>query len=392
MTPHWRNSLRSVKLVRWHQRPPGLDNGADLEPLLRNCPALRALDLSEFYCWTEDILPALAAHPTTAATLTELDLGLAGATNGFHASELIAIAGSCPNLRKLVAPCLFNPRYVDFVSDDALLSLATSCPKLMVLRLREPFELVDTSQWEDAAITVAGMIAFFAALPGLEDFMLDLRHNVLEFHAEREAFCSATSSGCCSWSEDDEAPAASPSAGAAERNGWPHGDTSERSRCSRAGKHNPGGRNWNASERGSPCSDSAVRVARSAVRSRWHASATRCRDRASVRKPRMCSRSGSGRSRRGDAPAVPAASAATPFSSSSAMRRGAERCRRRARQNLRPLFLFLFPCGDRIGRETAAGRWMPTSGIRRCYGSSAVFSLTAGCESQLYTTYLSHAQ
>jgi hypothetical protein len=71
MTPHWRNSLRSVKLVRWHQRPPGLDNGADLEPLLRNCPALRALDLSEFYCSTEDILPALAA-------LTELDLGLAG--------------------------------------------------------------------------------------------------------------------------------------------------------------------------------------------------------------------------------------------------------------------------------------------------------------------------
>jgi hypothetical protein len=34
---------------------------------------------------------------------------------------------------------------------------------------------------------------------------------------------------------------------------------------------------------------------------------------------------------------------------------------------------------DRTGRETAtaAGRWMPTSGIRSCYGSSAVFSLTA---------------
>jgi hypothetical protein len=35
--------------------------------------------------------------------------------------------------------------------------------------------------------------------------------------------------------------------------------------------------------------------------------------------------------------------------------------------------------GDRTGRETAtaAGRWMATSGIRSCYGSSAVFSLTA---------------
>jgi hypothetical protein len=188
LTPHWRDGLRSVKLVRWHQRPPGLDSGgADLEPLLRNCPALRALDLSEFYCWTEDILPALAAHPTAAAALTDLDLGLAGATDGFHASELIAIAGSCPNLRKLVVPCLFNPRCVDFVSDDALLSLATSCPKLMVLRLREPFEPADTSQREDAAVTVAGMIAFFAALPGLKDLTLDLRHNVLEAAPAMEA-------------------------------------------------------------------------------------------------------------------------------------------------------------------------------------------------------------
>ena len=57
LTPHWRSRLRSVKLVRWHQRPPGLDSGTDLEPLLGDCPALRALDLSEFYCWTEDIEP-----------------------------------------------------------------------------------------------------------------------------------------------------------------------------------------------------------------------------------------------------------------------------------------------------------------------------------------------
>jgi hypothetical protein len=79
-------------------------------------------------------------HPLAAAALTDLDLGLAGATNGFHASELGLIAASCPNLWKLVAPCVFNPRYVDSVGDDALHSLASSCPRLAVVRLSEPFE------------------------------------------------------------------------------------------------------------------------------------------------------------------------------------------------------------------------------------------------------------
>uniref|UniRef100_A0ACD6AAI6 Uncharacterized protein n=1 Tax=Avena sativa TaxID=4498 RepID=A0ACD6AAI6_AVESA len=188
LAPCWRGTLRSVKLVRWHQRPPGLPGGADLEPLLRNCPALRALDLSEFYCWTEDIVPALAAHPLAAAALTDLDLGLAGATNGFPASELGAIAASCPNLHKLVAPCVFNPRYVDsVVGDDALRSLASSCPRLTVLRLSEPFEPASTSQREQAGITVVGLVAFFAALPELEDLTLDLQHDVLEAAPAMEA-------------------------------------------------------------------------------------------------------------------------------------------------------------------------------------------------------------
>ncbi|KAJ1258081.1 hypothetical protein BS78_10G046500 [Paspalum vaginatum] len=180
LAPAWRAGLRAVKLVRWHQRPPGLDAGADLEPLLRDCPALRTLDLSEFYCWTEDIQPALLAHPAAAAALTELDLGLAGATDGFHHAELGAIAGCCPNLRKLVAPCVFNPRHVDFVNDDTLLAIANTCPRLTILRLREPFEPAASSQPQDAAVTVPGLIAFFAALPALEDFTLDLRHSVLE--------------------------------------------------------------------------------------------------------------------------------------------------------------------------------------------------------------------
>ncbi|KAL5200518.1 hypothetical protein ABZP36_021721 [Zizania latifolia] len=187
LTPYWRGSLRSVKLVRWHQRPLNLPDGADLEPLLQTCTALRSLDLSEFYCWVEDIVMALTAHPAAAAALTELDLGLAGATNGFNSPQLGAIAGSCPNLSKLVAPCLFNPRFPDSVGDDALLSLATSCPQLTVLRLSEPFEPASTSQREEAAITVAGLVAFFAALPRLEDFTMDLQYNVLEAAPAMEA-------------------------------------------------------------------------------------------------------------------------------------------------------------------------------------------------------------
>ncbi|KAF7099379.1 hypothetical protein CFC21_101014 [Triticum aestivum] len=180
LAPCWRATLRAVKLVRWHQRPLDLPGGADLEPLLGSCPALAALDLSEFYCWTEDVLPALDAHPAAAARLTDLDLGLAGASNGFHAAELGAIAAACPGLRRLVAPCVFNPRYVDHVGDDALRSLAASCPRLTVLRLSEPFEPASTSQREEAGITAAGLVPFFAALPGLEDLTLDLQHNVLE--------------------------------------------------------------------------------------------------------------------------------------------------------------------------------------------------------------------
>uniref|UniRef100_J3MBD3 COI1 F-box domain-containing protein n=1 Tax=Oryza brachyantha TaxID=4533 RepID=J3MBD3_ORYBR len=192
LPPRWQGSLRGVKLVRWHQRPPSLPHGADLEPLLRTYAALRELDLSEFYCWTEDIEVALTTHPTATAALTHLDLGLAAATDGFKSSQLGAIAASCPNLRKLVAPCLFNPRFSDCVGDDALLSLATSCPRLTVLRLNEPFEAepfeaAASVEREEAAITVAGLVAFFAALPALEDFTMDLQHNVLEAAPAMEA-------------------------------------------------------------------------------------------------------------------------------------------------------------------------------------------------------------
>jgi hypothetical protein len=59
---HWRNSLRSRVLAR---RPlPRPIHAQHHDAALAEQPPqrqARALDLSEFCCWTEDILPALAA-------------------------------------------------------------------------------------------------------------------------------------------------------------------------------------------------------------------------------------------------------------------------------------------------------------------------------------------
>ncbi|OAY84400.1 F-box/LRR-repeat MAX2 homolog [Ananas comosus] len=178
LAPLWPR-LRRAKLVRWHRRPDH-PPGSDLAPLLAACPALEALDLSEFYCWTDDVAPALLAHPAAAAALTRLDLLLASASDGFRASELSALSAACPNLRHLRAPCVFNPRFLDFVGDAALLSLAANCPRLSLLHLLDPSarDHDADADADDARITPAGLEALFAALPALEDLALDLRHSV----------------------------------------------------------------------------------------------------------------------------------------------------------------------------------------------------------------------
>jgi hypothetical protein len=140
-----------------------------------------------------------------------------------------------------------------------------------------------------------------------------------------------------------------------ERNGWPHGDTRERSSRSSAGKQKVGLRKRNAFDRGSPRRESAARVARSAARSRWHASAARCRDRASSRKPRMWSSRGSSRSRMGE----PAAAAA----SSSAMRcDAARRCWGRGGGGK----------GRRGGGESSRRWWRVIPHRERTHGGGAV--------------------
>ncbi|XP_072998733.1 F-box/LRR-repeat MAX2 homolog [Typha latifolia] len=183
LAPQWPRLLEA-KLVRWHQRPHH-SPGSDLAPLLANCSAIDSLDLSDFYCWTEDIPPALQAYPTAAASLTRLNLLLASASEGFGRSELAVISESCTNLRHLIAPCIFNPRYINFVGDDALLDLATNCPRLTLLHLVDPSTLSPApaagggeQTQEDAGITAAGLQNLFAALRGLEDVALDLCHNV----------------------------------------------------------------------------------------------------------------------------------------------------------------------------------------------------------------------
>ncbi|XP_008812427.3 F-box/LRR-repeat MAX2 homolog A-like [Phoenix dactylifera] len=195
LAPRW-PGLRHAKLVRWHQRPHH-PLGADLAPLLAACPSLVSLDLSHFYCWTEDIPPALQAHPAAAASLARLDLLSASSAEGFRASELAAIAAACPNLRHLLAPCVFNPRYFEFVGDASLLALAAACPRLSLLHLVDPSTLSparpisdpadDGLTSDDAGITAAGLESLFAALPELEDLALDLCHNVRDAGLALEA-------------------------------------------------------------------------------------------------------------------------------------------------------------------------------------------------------------
>lgn len=187
MAPNWPN-LRHVALVRWHPRPNRAP-GYDLGPLLSSCPNLTSLDLSRFYCWPEDIPAALASHPLAAESLTHLDLLCSAVSDGYRSSELVAIAAACPNLRRLLVPCVFNPRFNDFVGDDAILSVAAACPNLSLLHLADPSKLspyrdipdsTTTTPRGDSRITRAGLRRLFSALPLLEDLTLDLCHDVVD--------------------------------------------------------------------------------------------------------------------------------------------------------------------------------------------------------------------
>nr|WBO25877.1 F-box protein D3 [Nervilia fordii] len=186
MAPNWPN-LQHAALVRWHPRP-NQPPGFDLCPLLSACPNLTSLDLSRFYCWPEDIPAALASHPLAAESLIHLDLLCSAASEGYRSSQLIAIGIACPNLRRLLVPCIFNPRFFDFVGDGAILAVAAACPNLSLLHLADPLTLSPardipdsaTTPRDDSRITRAGLEGLFSALPLLEDLTLDIRQDVVD--------------------------------------------------------------------------------------------------------------------------------------------------------------------------------------------------------------------
>jgi hypothetical protein len=181
--------LESIKLVRWNQRPmetEGPDLGDELEGLLSGSKRLKSLNLSKFYCWTEDIPPALQSGASTALNLKVLNL-LKLAPNGFKALEVSAITSLCPNLEELYMVCEFDHRLIDSVGDEALLLIGTNCTRLRVLHL------VDFSEWgasdmddtngdgfagEDAGVSRQGLEAMFKALPYLEDLVFYLSQNM----------------------------------------------------------------------------------------------------------------------------------------------------------------------------------------------------------------------
>ncbi|ERN13876.1 F-box/LRR-repeat MAX2 homolog A [Amborella trichopoda] len=190
LAPLWPN-LVSVKLVRFHPRPPDGPPGSDFAPIFSHCNNLSRLDLSLFYCWLpDDLPPALEAHPLVASNLSSLYL-LNPSTDAFKATQLLALAQACPNLSTLLASCVFDPRYVDAVGDAALVDLALACPKLSVLHLVDSSALSAPRACPDSAVptnvTPVGLTEAFNALPLLRDFALDVRHNVLNSAPALEA-------------------------------------------------------------------------------------------------------------------------------------------------------------------------------------------------------------
>ncbi|OIW08318.1 hypothetical protein TanjilG_02994 [Lupinus angustifolius] len=187
--------LRHVKLIRWHQRPPGLPPGSDFAALFSHCRSLTSLDLSSFYHWPEDLPPVLATNPAAAASLRRLNLLTTSFTEGFKSHEIESITSCCPNLEHLLIACTFDPRYLGSVGDETLLAIPSNCPKLSLLHL------VDTSSFlnrrdvegfagEDARVSRATLVALFSGLPLLEELVVDVCNNVRESSFALEVLCS----------------------------------------------------------------------------------------------------------------------------------------------------------------------------------------------------------
>lgn len=183
--------LELIRLVRWHQRAVEVAEptsfGYEIEGILQTCKKLKSLDLSKFYCWTEDVPPALQADGAVATNLLVLNL-LKLSPEGFKGQEVCAITGLCPNLEEFYILCEFDHRLLDSVGDEALLAIATNCQMLRVLHL------VDFSEWgvlqgsidgdgyasEDSKVSCQGLEAMLKALPHLQELAFLLSQNMRE--------------------------------------------------------------------------------------------------------------------------------------------------------------------------------------------------------------------
>lgn len=163
-------------------------SGEELQALFRENESLTKLDLSAFYCWTDDVPAALSAYPMVSSILTSLNLLNPSFPEGFKSDEIKDITKSCPNLKELRAACMFDPRYIGFVGDESLISVSVNCPKLSVLHLADTAALANSRAADPAAfqgfiqddsrISTAGLIEVFSGLSLLEELVLDLCNNV----------------------------------------------------------------------------------------------------------------------------------------------------------------------------------------------------------------------
>ncbi|KAK9665845.1 hypothetical protein RND81_14G140300 [Saponaria officinalis] len=175
--------LSHIKLVRWHQRPQMIVEGSDFMNLLGTCNRLESIDVSCFYCWTEDIPPALEANPQSGRNLVRLNLLNFAFSEGFKSDQIITITGFCPNLRDFRVGCMFDSRYLGFVGDEALLGIPANCKHLRVLHLvdissmEREFDEEGFSS-EDAGFSMQGLFGFFCGLREIEELVLDVGKNV----------------------------------------------------------------------------------------------------------------------------------------------------------------------------------------------------------------------
>lgn len=165
-----------------------VSGGDELKMVLSGCGYLKSLDLSAFYCWTDDLPPALEAYPAVASNLTRLDILNPSFSEGFKSDEIKVITKACPNLTEFRATCMFDPRYMGCVGDEALVSVSVNCPKLAILHLADTSALLSTRgdpenegfTPDDAKINVATLIEVFSGLPLLEELTLDVCNNFRE--------------------------------------------------------------------------------------------------------------------------------------------------------------------------------------------------------------------